>query len=303
MDLLETSICDPGTYFTIGDTIKDGTFVPGSAGFMSMTMGPERTCPNVMFYKTVVIRRGKRGKDRFEQVMLLAPIFKLPGVPTDFLIPDNEGRKYFVDMSIRQDPVTLAHTFNDSDGSLEFFEKEFGLNGYVGCLKSKTTFLKELDGVTKTAVHPLASKIGNAGVMQSVWPNKHSVLSMFDKNIDSMFSNQNMAHIRDEYCMSPNRTRLFADIHKVEAMLMIPRMEYHRKVETVAEAALKYIMEKLESSQGKKLKNIDDLVAATKNTMAAVKAKQEFLANLIDKRMDCIYTNRKKLNLQDDGPF
>lgn len=295
MDLLETTICDPGTYFTISDAIKDGTFIPGSAGFMSMILGPECTCPNVMFYKTIIIRKGKRGKDRFEQAMLLAPIFKLPGVSHDFLIPENDGRKYLVDMQIRREPLSLESEFNVNNGALNFVEEDLGINGFVGCLKAKTLFLKELDNITKAATHPLAEKIGNSGVMQRVWPEKNNPLYNFDRRIDSMYSENNLPQVRDEFCVSPNKGYLIKEISRIEAMLMLPRVEHLNKVEQVAEEALKYIMKKLKSPEGKKLKNTTELIDMTERTMAVVNKKQKFLTNLIDKRMTCIYKNRKKL--------
>lgn len=295
MDLLETTICDSGTPFTIGNEVKDGTFIPGSSGFMSMTLGPECTCPNVMFYKAVIVRRGKGGKDRFEQVMLLAPIFKLPGVPLTFLIPENEGRQHFVDISVRHAPINLSSEYDNNNGTLKFVEEGLGINGVVGCLKAKTMFLKELDNVTKAANHPLAEKIGTAGVMQNVWPNKHSSLNTFDKNIDHLYNSNELAHIRNEFCISPNIENLLNEIRRVEALLMLPRIEHLSKVEMVAVSALKYIMEKLKSSDGKKLKNSKELIAMTERTMAVVEDKRKFLSNLIDKRMNCIYKNRKLL--------
>jgi hypothetical protein len=301
MDLLETTICDSGTPFTIGNEVKDGTFIPGSYGFMSMTLGPECTCPNVMFYKAVIVRRGKGGKDRFEQVMLLAPIFKLPGVPLDFLIPENDGRQHFVDMSVRHTPINLSSEYDK--GILKFVEEGLGINGFVGCLKAKTMFLKELDNVTKAASHPLAEKIGTAGVMQNVWPNKYSPLYTFDKNIDHLYNSGELSYIHDEFFVSPNKENLLNEIHRIEAMLMLPRIEHLNKVEMVAESALKYIMEKLKSSDGKKLKNSKELIEMTERTMTVVKDKQKFLSSLIDKRMNCIYKNRKLLIQTDNSPF
>lgn len=300
MDSLETTICEPGTHFTLTSEIKDGTFVPGSVGFMAMVLGPECTCPNVLFYKTVITRRGKGGKDRLEQAMLLSPIFKLPGVPHEFLIPENEGRKYFVDIAVTPDPTNLSCEIKD--GSKVVFEQDgIGMNDYVGCIRAKTLFLRELDKTTKVAKHALAEKIGTSGVIQSIWPNKPAVLNTFDRNAEFWYCGGSFNDVRDEFCTSLGKKRLFEDIHRTEAMLMIPAMEYNKKVEEVALNALSYIMEKLNSAEGKKLKNVDQLITLTKNTIVASKAKKSFIMNAIDKRMNCIYKNREQLKCS--GPF
>lgn len=302
MNLLETTICDPGTHFTLGEDVKDGTFIPGSSGFMGFVLGAESSCPNVLFYKTLIVRKGKRGKDRLEHALLPSQIFKLPGVPADFLVPPNEGRKYFVDMVVTQTPTPLMVKFNANDDAVSFVCDDLGMNGFVGCLKAKVMFLRELDKTTKAAKHPLVEKIGESGTMQSVWPEKQSRLYTFEKNVESMYSGQNFNTIRDEFCTGQNMAKLFREIHSVEAALMIPLMEYHNKVETVAEKALVYIMDKLNSPEGKKLKNVKQLVTLVQDTMDAVAIRQSTIGKLIDSRMNCIYKNRVQL-AGSDGPF
>ncbi|TET61130.1 MAG: hypothetical protein E3J47_05850 [Candidatus Stahlbacteria bacterium] len=96
MELLQSGILDTGTKFTISDKIKNPSHIPGSVGFISSLGGLDDSYQNVVSMNTVLIRKGKTGKDRIEICRLKMPVFTFDSENFAKILPTIENRKSFV---------------------------------------------------------------------------------------------------------------------------------------------------------------------------------------------------------------
>lgn len=289
--LLETTIGDCGTLFRVEDAINDKTFHAGSKGFLSFIMGPDCNCPNVVFHKVVTIRRGKTGKPRINQNMILAPIFHLPGVPLSFTIPEDVERKYFVNIGLTPDDTmdVMSKDQDDKDARLLF----------LGQLYARSSFAKELDTVIYPGDHDVTKAVGvTPGSKIKIWPTgKASMVRKFQNEIEAFFSSGEHAVIDDYFWEYERREHLLKRLHEIEASLTIPKLEYQRKVGETMLDALKYLDDKLKTKDAEKLDNLDDLKDSISNTKEAVKNSIKITKRIINSRLTTISKNRKLLKL------
>jgi len=73
--LIVDCVCNPGTKFIVADYTANKAFPPGSLGFISNYGGQFRTFPNTILAEAIIIRRGKKGKDRLERATFATPVF------------------------------------------------------------------------------------------------------------------------------------------------------------------------------------------------------------------------------------
>lgn len=290
--LLETNICNCGTSFKVDEVIKDKTFQPGSKGFLSYIMGPDCNCPNVVFYKVVTIRRGKGGKQRLNENMILVPIFNLPGVPLEFTIPSNVERKYFVNIDVNP-------TDTVDEAALKFTSSKDRLH-FLGQLLARASFAKELDRVVFPNEHQVTQAIGTNGDTRNgnpkIWPTgKTAILKSFQDSVENLFSYEDYAVIEDKFWNAEKRGTLRSQLHRVEVALTIPKLEYQRKVGETMKEALVYIDKKLKTKEAKDFENIGELKASVKLTTEAVDSAIKTTKHAINKRLSIIAKNRKLL--------
>lgn len=298
----ETTAMPSGTKFTVGTETKDTTFPTGSLGYLTFALGPDCKCPNVMFYNTVVIRRGKGGKWRVEQNMLLAPIFILPGVPLEFTVPPSDERKHFVDMrpcSLETMDLTNRSSFDTES------EYEECMYSYLGYALAKSLFLKELDSTTKPIDHPLMKKLevnGDRPRQRVFNTKKKTVLRNLVNDIEGLVRDNQHEHISDMFWGPSAQERVFTEIRSAEVALTLPFLEYSKKVNSVLLSAIEYIHERLNSSEGKALPNHKMLYESAKITSQAVKASEKRLSQQINDRLKYIVDNRELVKSEVPSP-
>ena len=96
MELLQSGMLNTGTKFIISDRVKNPTFIPGTMGFISCFSSLDDSYQNVVNVNTVLIRKGKTGKDRIEFARLKIPIFTFDSKTFLKIMPTTENRKNFV---------------------------------------------------------------------------------------------------------------------------------------------------------------------------------------------------------------
>jgi hypothetical protein len=255
-----------------------------------------------MFYTTVVVRRGQKGKWRVEQNMLLAPIFKLPGVPLDFTVPPSDERKHFVDM--QPNPLETMDLRNCGGFSSEGAYDACMYN-YLGYALSKGLFLKELDSATKPIDHPLMKKLevnGDKPRQRVFSSNKKSSLRTLVSDVEALVNDRHHDHISELFWSPIAQERVFNDIRNFEVALTLPSLEYGRKVNSVLKSAINYISDKLRNSkEGRELPNHRALVESAKMTTKAVNDADSRFAAQISRRLNHIVKNRELV--KSEVPF
>ena len=300
-ELLRTTTIPAGTRFDVGAEIKDTTFQPGSIGYMGFALGPDESCPNVMFYNAVVVRRGQKGKLRVEQNMLLAPVFILPGVPFEFTIPVNEERKYFVDMNPAILETTNLVNTDDTQSIDVITDTEYHFLAYA---LAKGLFLHELDAVSKPIDHPLMKtlNIGGDNPRQRVFSNKkNSPFRKLINDVEAMVRDGRASNLLEHFWHPSVQPALVAEMHAIEVALTLPALEYDRKVNGALIPAIDYIIDKLKSNEGKALKNQKILIESAEMTKAEIYASDKRLSSQIERRLNHVIKNRE--SVKSEGPI
>lgn len=300
-ELFRTTATQCGTRFDIGTAIKDTTFQPGSVGYMSFALGPDESCPNVMFYNTVIVRRGQKGKLRVEQNILLAPIFIIPGIPLEFTVPVNEERKYFVDINpIILETTNFLNTDNDQNQVDVITDIE---HHFLAHTLSKGLFFTELDSASKPIEHPLMKKLNINGdnPRQRVFHNKkHSSFHKLICDVEGMVRDGQTAVLFDAFWNPLSQSIIIDEMHNIEVALTLPILEYNRKVNNVLKSAIEYIINRLKSNDGKAFKNSKVLIKSAEMTHTAINFSDLQLSKQIERRLNHIIKNRELV--KSEGP-
>lgn len=90
-DKLPNLLFSSGTKFITTDKIKDGTYPPGSTGFISYVAQGDENYQDIAKISAIITRRGKTGKDRLERASIYVPVFFFDHPNFMKLLP--EGRK------------------------------------------------------------------------------------------------------------------------------------------------------------------------------------------------------------------
>jgi len=96
MEFLKSNIFDTCIKFRISDKIKNPAHLSGSMGFISYLDGLDDSYQNVADINTVIIRKGKTGKERLFFCKLRIPIFVFDGKQFAKILPTIENRRNFV---------------------------------------------------------------------------------------------------------------------------------------------------------------------------------------------------------------
>ena len=96
MEFLPSNLLETGTQFMISDKAKNPTHLPGSIGFISYLKGLDDSYQNVASVFTIIIRKGKTGKDRLFSCSLRIPIFVFDNKEFAKILPTVDNRRNFV---------------------------------------------------------------------------------------------------------------------------------------------------------------------------------------------------------------
>jgi len=284
-NVLQTTISSPGTIFQLGEEIKDSTFPPGTEGYISYIMGPDHNNPNVVFHQVVTIRRGKKGKPRINVNIILSPIFSLPGVPMEFLVPLDVERKHLVDMAV------VKHATKNILAETTTNEVSF-----LGQTLARALLAVELDKAIYPSNNRIMQTVGLPGhKVVNIWPkSKTSLLSRLTKETERLMDDGETGRLFNDFCNLDARISILNELKLVESCLTIPRLEYQRKVTTVLMAALDYIKIKLKEASEVEVPNKEELLKIVNNTKKMVKNKEYNVNKAIDTRLEAIVKNRTK---------
>jgi len=283
-NLLTCSLHAPGTPFTVKETIKDNTFIPGTYGFISLLSGPDYTLHNIGFLKVIILRKGKKGKARINTNNILTPLFQLPEDKyPEKLIPTEEELKYLVGIETEENRVINMCDKNTSDDE------------FLGWLLARTLFAYELSKVTYPSDNKIMRVLGiNGGQRMVAWCNKGALLEKFRKEIENPFNDGEMDRMYGKYCTQEAKFELLTQLRKVEARLIIPRLEYQRRVNEVLMGALK--MMEVTIQEEKDFNNKENTVEKIIATKEWVKTNGDVIKSAIYQRVGLISKNREILN-------
>jgi hypothetical protein len=103
-EVLQSYLFEAGAKFTAVDRVKDGTFGPGSLGFISYVKSLDDNYQNLAKVVVVITRRGKGGKGRLGVHTLYLPVFVFENENFAKLMPDS-NRKYYIHIERETDPI------------------------------------------------------------------------------------------------------------------------------------------------------------------------------------------------------
>ena len=282
METLQCSINPSGNFFTINDNIKDSLFSVGSAGVLSCVLGSDHNNPNIVYQDVIITRRGKKGKRRLENVTLLTPIFKIPELAIEEIIPKSTERKGFVDIDVNDDTTTeTIARLSDYD--------------FVSWVYARLKFINRLDQVCYPGNNPthltdtIASSIGlNNNKYVSVWP-KDGRLASFFNDITAQTQHGGGDMPLDDYVTVDSRFALLMSLRKLETSLVIPRLSHQQRICSIFVEALDFLEKTV---AGKKIKNIEEMISKTREETTTKIANIE---KAITARLGILVKSRKLL--------
>lgn len=232
---LKCTIDSSGTPFKILNTIKNYAFPPESKGFTSFVMGAENNNPNIVYRKSIIIRRGKKGKKRLETTVLRSPIFRTPKFIEKLANGEFSTTDNLIDIKIYNNLYEDILRYNN-----QLYEINLNL---IGWFLSKGLFIVELDKIIYPVDHEIINKIGDNKIEQKnrrkFW--KNTIFKRFIQNIENYFINDAIADIDAEFINPENRIKLLNYIRKAETCLIVPYLEYQRRIDSILINALSYL--------------------------------------------------------------
>lgn len=287
-EMLTLHLGDPGTVFQVNEAIKDNTFTPGTKGYLSYIQGPDHNNPNIVFQIVVTTRKGRTGKPRLNKNILLTPIFSIPGIPVDKIIPMDSARKSFVSIDLENIVVDLLDC------------NAVNMQDFLGAILSRAAFAMELDNVSYTIDTPIAKYLGITGNSKVNFFKKGGAdtLRVLVNEAESMHEHDNLSGIHDLFTSKEARPDVAERLHLVETSLVIPKLEYNRRVMGVLNSALKHVKSVVDgSSEIKDLPNIADIRKMIENTETFLDARGKEVSNLLNKRLSIMKETRQLLKM------
>ncbi len=282
-DFIKHTINAAGSLFIARDSIKDSTFPPGTKGCNSFIMGPDSANPNIVFHKVITTRRGMKGKPRLEFDVILSQIFDVPALE-EFYNDEETDRKGFVSIDTTSElNNTLIQRTRDDDVT------------FIASILSRGIFAKELDNKTYSHENMVMQKVGLYDYKEmNVWPKKDTLLNKLVSSTLSWFGHGDFEHVRGLFCTKEGKKAVLAELIDVETRLMIPRLVYQRKINTVLQDAIKEVQRRLNDNN---IKNKGELLKLAKNTKQILKSQDHKLLTLINERLSNIVGKRKLVNI------
>ena len=209
---LRSNILDVGSKFVVTDSTTDSVYGPGTTGFICFVEGRDIDFRNIVYFRAVITRRGKGGKDRIEYGNISTPIFDINHDNMKKIMPGDD-RRFFVHI----EPATVPTNIRDLD-QLD----------YSAWVVANCCFLKRLDTRSKHV---------------RVWPqSKKSTLN----SIESCRGDLSEIISRVD---STNRVSMIEDLRKMLASLTKCNVSYLSKIAAMDVAALRAVS-KVSSGDG-----------------------------------------------------
>lgn len=209
MKALKSNILSPGTKFVVTDNTVDGTFGPGTTGFISYVKGIDQDYPNVIYLDVSVIKRGKTGKDRLDSSEISTPIFLIDDDEIKQFMPD-EKRKYYVYINPIEVTIDLM-SFCDLD--------------FLAWAMSYARYISKL-----------SSKVKNF----PTWPSDPNNILNTMLHMGEYFTDD-AVFMMNTYASESSRHNFIKNIRSVESMLVRNSVNYMSKTATLEFGAVKYI--------------------------------------------------------------
>jgi hypothetical protein len=247
--ILKSSIMNSGAKFTVADDSTDGTYGPGTTGFMAFVKGKDRDFKNVFYLRGVITKRGKSGKDRIDIVEISCPVFDFGAGNKLFrkVMPD-EKRKYYVHI----EPVPFGENL------LKMPDLDF-----MGWAAAQTQFMHKLSG---RAQH------------FSPWPsNPNNVLNRLFHITDYWAESQK--NCREAFASPGARQDIISRLRIMESSLVRCALSYLSKVGEIEYFAAKSLFDGWSSDF--KLTTKTEL----RNTVKVFEKKHAALGNLMAAKM------------------
>jgi hypothetical protein len=211
--IFRSQIFSVGTKFVVSENSLDGTFSPGTEGFISYVRGRDRDYPNVVFLKTVITKRGKSGKERLDQGEISTPIFDLDSKAMSEILPDKK-RKYFVHISPVESQCSSILEMSDID--------------YLAWANAYAMFLYQLNSRSQYI---------------SIWPEDSSDVVNKLLNIEEYY-NEDPDFIKAEYGNDERRCSSLHKMRLMESNLVKCYISYKQKTAKLEEAAITDILKR-----------------------------------------------------------
>jgi len=242
MKIIPSQVFNTGTKFVVTKESIDGTFKPGSTGFISYVKGIDRDYPNVVFIRANIVKRGKAGKERLEQCEISTPVFDFESEHLHALLP-NEERRHFVHIK----SVTVPNNV------ISF---------------SKIDYLAWANAYARY-IHKLSIKAKHV----SVWPNGSKNLVNRILHIDDYYR-EDENYTKDTYCNTDSRVEFIAKIRVISSTLVRCCISYMYKIAQLEEHAILDINKR--STKDKPI-NTETILKTTKDFFSERKSMIGFL--------------------------
>lgn len=112
---MKNNLFRTGQKFTVVEPSEDSTYPVGSTGFMSFVERHDQSYMNLAQVRTVMVRRGKTGKERIEHPRMYFPIFPIDAEPFKKAMPDKGMRKGYVFVQPEEPNLADIMTLDDVD--------------------------------------------------------------------------------------------------------------------------------------------------------------------------------------------
>ncbi|MEA3296173.1 MAG: hypothetical protein U9Q27_03495 [Patescibacteria group bacterium] len=222
------NIVRPGIMFQVIKPTKDNIFRVGTIGFIKYVEGQDQNFPNIVFYKVIIIRRGKSGKFRLESNEISVPIF-LPKHENIENIFSKVNHKHFlfINTSLNLMPKNILNFDNYS---------------FLGWATSWGHFLNKLYTKVK-------------GI--EAWPhNKNHILNIITRLPNKFI--ETPEHTLKTFTTKQFRTKIIMEIRRFESVLSRCAIKYLYEITCIEQKALIYSFKnpdifKLEKKQFEKI--------------------------------------------------
>jgi len=286
MSKVVCNISNSGSMFMVNDALKDSLFSIGTTGVLTCVLGPDHNNPNIIYQEVLVTKRGKKGKKRIEAQTLLTPIYKIPRLSIEDIVPKSTERKGFVDVDVDSAEVTKPlDSLNNDD--------------FIAWLYARLKFLNRLDQLIYPGNHPtelthaISKSIGlNNNKYMSVWP-KTGKLKNFFNEIELRYNSGDEGLIAEEYTSPAAKLVLLHELRRLENMLIIPRLEHQQRIYGILSDAIVFI-EKLVTEK-KDIEGKEDILLLLKETKAMSENKQLSIKDAVVKRLKMVVSARNML--------